>query len=124
MSLTDREKEIALALGIPTDKADAFLSRIREEQEAYGYVSPNDFGLNGYKFILDCATDINHVPLFITPPSSPCDCEELVEALEEAHTQVKELCDCHNHPYPLASFERYDEALANHAKRRKENEKC
>lgn len=36
---------------------------------------------------------------------------ELLEALEEAYKQVKELCDCYNHPYPLSSFERYNSII-------------
>lgn len=59
--------------------------------------------------------DDGSVTVVIPFPAAPqCDCKELVEALDEAYKQVKELCDCHNHPYPLASFDRYDKALANH----------
>lgn len=37
--------------------------------------------------------------------------ERLAEALREAYGQVRELCDAHVHPYPEASFARYEAAL-------------
>lgn len=48
--------------------------------------------------------------------------DELAEALREAYGQVRELCDAHAHPYPEASFDRYEAALAT-AARSAENEK-
>jgi hypothetical protein len=40
------------------------------------------------------------------------DLAKVREALEEAYSQVKELCETHRHPFPLASFERYNAAIA------------
>lgn len=37
--------------------------------------------------------------------------ERLAETLREAYGQVRELCDAHVHPYPEASFARYEAAL-------------
>ena len=91
-----------------------FLSRIREEQDRVRGVCLSYDG-NPTLTSKSAELSIGELPLFTIPPAAPeCNCNELVEALEEAYNQVKELCECNNHPYPLASFERYREALAKH----------
>lgn len=85
MSLTEREKEIALACARATGWSDTahkevialldlFLSRIREEQEPVGYFVCHE---TGYFEVTDkYKGDPDVIPLFATPPSAP-ECKDL-----------------------------------------------
>lgn len=140
MSLTQEQKKIALECleesadhydSVATIKAkmiwergiNNFLSRIREGQEAVGIVRmtkthdprpvPKWIGTSLH-IVMDLKDGDK---LFTTPPAAPCDCSELVEAINKVlsmqpymATKVMEVCDI------------LTEALANHAKRMKGEE--
>lgn len=117
VSLTEREKEIALeSWGIAFDKRlhvaemfDLFLSRIREEQEVAAEIIPFT-GVWLYRYYPD-GTKFFTIPPAPAPSgnSSECDCSELVEALNK----VMPACVCANQARRI---------IANHAKRMKGEE--
>lgn len=127
MSLTEREKEIAIecielfgvvhngylyldgglfSAGVVVDMFNDFLSRIREEQKEVGYITTDYYG-DPYGVIQ--VSDLTDGKLFTIPPAAPCDCSELVEALNKAMPA----CVCANQVRRI---------LANHAKRMKGEE--
>lgn len=134
MSLTEREKEIALECIHKYTYSNhtmqgfyeltleefylifyLFLSRIREEQEAYILLVEEGTGKD--------------IPLFITPPAAPCDCSELVEALKDAVTRMDRARGILTNEMPSANCnwgmletDTLHKALANHAKRMKGGE--
>jgi len=83
-----REHEIAVELGIQLDKADAFLSRIREEQEAVAWMHchrrESDVVTSAVKHVwgkvaVGSLAEYS-IPLFTTPPAAP-DCDIAWNAL-------------------------------------------
>jgi len=143
MSLTEREKEIALEchkelrqsdfIVRPERLCDLFLSRIREEQEASGVIEDYGYRLGSYVRLLQGELPTG-TKLFTTPPAAPCDngskqdcnCSELVETLKKMSNAVDNLGYCEGGQEGRVHLENMteyaDKALANHAKRMKGGE--